>query len=113
MSSTKKTTVHPVKFGAPVDSIPEANLPRGHNGAPHWNAIAAHVEASPGAWIPCTIPHLSLNAQRAGAAAINSASAHGKGILAFRKPGFRAAFRENTLYVRYDTPAVAKLRRAQ
>lgn len=98
-----------VKFGDPVKNIPDAIPARGRKGAPHWIAVAQHVKANPGEWWPVRIDSLSIKGHAHAVSRINAAT-KGNGIdksrnKAFDEPGYQAAYRDGTLYVRYDQPA--------
>jgi len=106
--SPKKSTSKPlVTFGEPVADLPEAR-PGGKptGGAPHWVKIATHAKENPGAWHPVRIPHLTIAAHSGAVSNINATSlGKSRQNAAFAEPGYRAAYREGTLYIRYDAPA--------
>jgi len=113
--TAKKTTRKP-KFGAPVAEIPEANAGVSRP-APYWIEVAEHVKANPGQWIPVRLDHLTPRGHASAVQRINAASRGQQSKTsknaAFLEPGYEAAYRDGVMYVRYDAPAVAKLRRAQ
>jgi hypothetical protein len=114
MSNPRKTTV---SFGKPVSDLPGSPIGGKRGPSEHWLKVAEHVRSNPGEWHPITLGHLTVKGHAGAASSINAASRNvgsktGKNT-AFMEPGFQAAFRDGRLYVRYDAPAVAKLRRAQ
>lgn len=98
MSPTKNRVV---TIGAPIDTLPPAPGPsNAGNFAPHWVKVGAACLQHEGQWLPVRIGHLSVDRHRQVVSEINA----GK-LAAFRNwPGFKAAYRDNTLYVRYDDP---------
>lgn len=99
-----KKTRHNVTIGQPVDSLPDAHLPSNSgNFAPHWVRVGAACLQHEGQWVPVRIGHLSVDRHRQVVSEINNGR-----LAAFRNwPGFKAAYRDNTLYVRYDDPESA------
>jgi hypothetical protein len=113
MSVTKKTTRKP-KFGAPVESIPEAT-PSGARPAAYWVETAEYVKANPGVWHPVRFDHLTPRGHASAVQRINAAT---RGVAsktsknhAFDAPGYEAAYRDGVMYIRYDQPAEAKVRK--
>ncbi len=99
-----------VRFGTPVPDIPEPLIPNGHGGAEHWQQVADHCTANPSVWHPVTIGHLTADRHRQVVSGINGNTT--AQLLAFRDGGYRAAFREGQLYVRFDPAAeVSPIRR--
>ena len=109
MSPKKNTAKTLVSFGDPVDELPDARHGGGaRGGAPHWIKAAGYVKANPGQWHPVRIPSLTIKAHSGAVSNINASSlGKSRQNLAFTEPGFRAAFREGTLYIRYDAPVAA------
>lgn len=94
--SPKKPTV---RFGTPTPTIPDAYIPGRTQGAAHWQQVADHCTTTPSVWHPVTIGHLSADRHRGVTTSISQGE-----LFAFRSGGYRAAFREGQLYVRYDLP---------
>lgn len=90
-----------VRFGQPLAEVPEPRVPSNTGrGAEHWAMVADHCTENPGVWHPVAIAQLTVERHRQAVGGINS-----RDLLAFRPAGFKAAFREGQLYVRYDAPA--------
>lgn len=95
-----------VRFGTPVAEVPDTHVPTGGRAAEHWQEVADHVTTAPGVWHPVTIGHLPVDRHRGVVTGINRSE-----LIAFKAGGFRAAFREGQLFVRYDAPAVVEVTR--
>lgn len=98
MSVKKRSNV---TIGEPVDELPNPDLPSNYgNFAPHWVKVGATCLQHEGKWTPVRIGHLSVDRHRQVVSEIN-----GGKLAAFRNwPGFKAAYRDGQLYVRYDDP---------
>lgn len=115
MSNPKKT-IRKAKM-TPVDAIPEATSGAKSGPASYWVEVAEQCKANPGQPFAVRFDHLTPKGHASAASSINAASRDSQSRtgknMAFAEPGFIAAYRDGVLYVRYDAPAVAKLRRAQ
>jgi len=100
--STKKRTV---KIGTPVPELPESG--RGTNKpAAHWVKVAEAAKAHAGQWLPVQVGHLSVNRHREVPNSIKTGR-----LAAFAGGGFDAAFRDGTLYVKYEAPVALAVAR--
>jgi hypothetical protein len=110
MSTAKKTTRKP-KFGSPVESIPEATA-GGAKPAAYWVETAEYVRANPGAWHPVRFDHLTPRGHASAVQRINAATRNVTSKNnAFAAPGYEAAYRDGVMYIRYDQPVEATVRK--